>query len=63
DIVAVKNQPTVEVGEIGIFILNSEGFIKKFGGDCLISLNKEYKNIKLHEHDEISCQGKVMGAI
>ena len=28
----VDEQPSVEIGEIGIFILNGEGFIKKFGG-------------------------------
>ena len=63
DIVLVKSQPTVDEGDIGIFIVNNEGFIKKFGGDQLISLNPEYENIKLHEYDDIYCRGKVIGVI
>lgn len=63
DIVLIESQPSVDIGEIGIFIVNGEGFIKKFGGDCLISLNPEYKNIKLNEYDSIYCRGKVIGVI
>ena len=63
DIVLVKSQPTVDEGDIGIFIVNNEGFIKKLGGDQLISLNPEYENIKLHEYDDIYCRGKVIGVI
>lgn len=63
DIVLVKSQPTVDEGDIGIFIVNNEGYIKKFGGDQLISLNPEYENIKLHEYDDIYCRGKVIGVI
>lgn len=63
DIVLVKSQPTVDEGDIGIFIVNNEGYIKKFGGDQLISLNPKYENIKLHEYDDIYCRGKVIGVI
>lgn len=63
EIVLVKSQPTVEDGDIGIFIVNNEGYIKKFGGDKLISLNPEYDDINLHEYDDIYCRGKVVGVI
>lgn len=63
DLVLIKSQPSVELGEIGIFIINDEGFIKKFGGDKLISLNPEYDDIDLHEYDDIYCRGKVIGVI
>ncbi len=39
DIVLIKSQPAVENGEIGIFIIENSGYIKKYGGDRLISLN------------------------
>lgn len=63
DIVLVKSQPTVDEGDIGIFIVNNEGFIKKFGGDQLISLNPKYENIPMHETDSIYCKGKVIGVL
>lgn len=63
DTILVKTQPSVELGEIGVFILNGEGYVKKFGGDCLISINPKYKNIKLHDYDEISCKGRVIGVL
>lgn len=63
DVVLIASQPSVEIGEIGIFILNGEGFIKKFGGDCLISLNPDYDDIPLHDYDSIYCRGKVIGTV
>ena len=39
DIVLVKKQDAVEIGQVGIFVLDGSGFIKKYNGDRLISLN------------------------
>ena len=61
DLVLVKIQPSVEPGEIGIFVLNGEGYIKKFGGDKLISLNPVYEPIIITEDDALYCKGKVIG--
>lgn len=63
DILLVKTQPEVEIGELGIFILNGEGFFKKYGGDHLISFNDAYSDIVFKEYDDISCKGKVLGAL
>ena len=65
DIVLVKSQKTIEPGQIGIFNIGGEGFIKKFGGDRLISLNEEYDDIIFseHEYDRIECEGIVLGRI
>lgn len=64
DIVLVKYQLNVEIGEIGIFTINNDkAFIKKYGGDRLISLNNEYKDILFSEGDYIRCNGKVIGRI
>lgn len=65
DIVLVKQQPAVELGEIGIFNIENNGYIKKFGGDRLISLNDAYDDIILSEYDEDSnhCLGKVIGRV
>ena len=48
---------------IGIFSIGGEGYFKKFGGDRLISLNPAYKDIRLDEHTDITCFGKVIGKL
>ena len=65
DIVLIKQQDAVDVGEIGIFILEGAGYIKKYGGDRLISLNAEYEDILLKDYDVDSyrCAGKVIGRV
>lgn len=63
DMLLVKEQETVEVGEIGIFFLNGDGYVKKFGADRLISLNEKYDDILLHEFDSFKCFGKVLGKV
>lgn len=61
DIVLVETCPSVEEGEIGVFIVNGEGYIKQYGDNCLISLNPKRKNIQLHEFDTVYCRGRVLG--
>lgn len=61
DVVLVKQTNVIDVGEIGIFVVDGEGYIKEFGGDRLISLNEDYKDILLHEYNNIKCCGKVIG--
>lgn len=61
DIVLVKEQPEIEIGQVGIFIYNNEGFIKERGEDYLISRNPEFDNIVPAEDDQIVCKGLVLG--
>ena len=61
DKVLVKLQPTVEQNEIGIFIVDNCGYIKKLGVNELISVNKDYDNIPLNEYNDVTCVGKVIG--
>ena len=61
DKVLVKIQPDIEPGEIGIFIVDSEGFIKKKGSGELISVNPAYDNIPIGEYNDCRCFGKVLG--
>lgn len=64
-IVWVKNQQTLQNGEIGIFLYNGDAYCKKFSsnenGISLISLNKTYKPIHVSETDELRVFGKVVG--
>ena len=62
DIVLVKQQDTIELGQIGIFTMNNnQGFIKESGEKCLISHNPDYDDIIPTENDIIECNGLVLG--
>ena len=61
DILLVQNAESVEIGELGIFILDGNGYFKCFGGDSLISLNPAYGQILLKDFNEVSCVGRVIG--
>jgi SOS-response transcriptional repressor LexA len=63
DRVLVMQSESIYEGEIGVFILNNESYIKKMGRGELISLNPAYQPIKLTEFDNIRCAGKVLGTI
>ena len=54
---------SVRVGEIGIFILNGDGYIKRLGQGVLESLNPAYAPIPIHDYDDLRCQGRVLGKI
>ena len=61
-IVFVKKVKTLEPGEIGIFILNGEGFLKVLGeSNNLVSLNPDYKDIQISQYDNCKIVGKVVG--
>ena len=61
DNVLVRLQPSVDIGEIGIFIKDNEGYIKELGRNRLISHNKDYPDILLNEFNDVRCVGKVIG--
>ncbi len=60
DYVLVRQQPAVNIGEIGIFDVNGKGYIKKYNGNTLVSLNPAYDDIKLCDED-CRCFGLVLG--
>jgi phage repressor protein C with HTH and peptisase S24 domain len=65
DIVLVKSQSAIDNGEIGIFIIEDNGYIKKYGGDKLISLNAKYDDILFSDYnsEDIRCVGLVIGRV
>ena len=63
DIVLVRSQPEVEVGEIGIFTIDGDGYIKERGEDRLISLNPEYDDVYFEEGQDIRCKGLVIATL
>jgi len=60
-IIFVHEQAVLDEGEIGIFCLNDEVYLKKLGRGCLISLNRQYEPIPIGEYDDLKVFGKVVG--
>lgn len=58
DILLVEMTNNIDVGEIGIFTVDEECYVKKLGQGELISLNPDYNNIPLDE--TARCMGKVL---
>lgn len=58
DTLLIKKQSEIHIGEIGIFMINGEAFVKELGDGVLISHNKKYKDI--HINDSVICLGKVI---
>lgn len=60
----VRPQPMLQDGEVGIFLLNGQGYCKKLryqaGKYQLCSLNTKYPPIPISEFDELRVIGKVL---
>lgn len=63
DKVFVKISPSIHEGEIGVFIMDGESYIKQMGRGELISINPDYENIKITSFSNCRCVGKVLGKI
>lgn len=64
DIVFVQRQDEpVREGEIGVFSLNGEGYMKRLGHKELESLNPKYPAIPIRQYDDLRCFGRVLGKL
>ena len=63
DVLLVQHADAVEVGELGIFLLDGSGFFKVYAGDRLLSLNPSYGPILLKEFSDVQCKGRVVGKL
>lgn len=63
DVILIEECDALEYGELGVFILDGDGYFKKFGGDRLISLNPDYEPILLKNFEDIVCCGRVVGKL
>lgn len=61
DTLVVDGDRDIRVGEIGVFTINGEGYVKELGDGVLISLNPEYDPIPMNE--SIFCNGRVIGVL
>lgn len=61
DLVLVRSQPGVHLGQIGIFLHENQRYIKVYREDCLESINPECKNILPNESTR--CIAWVIGVL
>lgn len=59
DLVFVHAQEEICVGQIGVFFMDGQQWVKELGDGVLISHNPKYAPIPMHEG--IRCQGLVLG--
>ena len=63
DKLLVQHTESVNVGEIGIFIIDGQSYVKEFGEDRLISHNPKYPDIIPSEYSDFRCVGRVIGVM
>ena len=63
DDLLVEYTPEINPGEIGIFIVAGEGFVKEYQPDGLHSHNARYKTIHPTQDDNFRCIGRVLGIV
>jgi SOS-response transcriptional repressor LexA len=63
DVILIEECDALEYGELGVFILDGDGYFKKYAGDRLQSLNPEYGDILLDQFDSVICCGRVLSKV
>ena len=63
DTVFVRTNIMVESGQVGVFVLNGEGYMKMLQGNRLVSMNPKYKPMVIEEWDEFWVAGRVVGRV
>lgn len=58
DRVLVRQQPSVRIGEIGVFIVDGQGYLKEYQADRLVSLNPDIDDVLVGDLQNAECYGK-----
>lgn len=61
DVLVVEKAEDIAPGEIGVFSIDGEGYVKQRGENELISLNPDYEPILMNH--SIRCHGRVIGVL
>ncbi len=62
-LVYVSTRQEVLPGQVGIFILNGESFIKEYRAEGLVSHNRRFQTIRVPEGSDVRCCGRVAGRV
>ena len=63
DQVLVQHTGHLRFGEVGVFLVENEGYIKEYQEDGLHSFNPEYKTMTFREDQTVRCLGRVIGKL
>ena len=63
DRLLIQETESLDIGELGVFLVNGEGFVKELGKGRLISHNRKYRDIRFADYDDIRCVGRVLGLL
>ncbi|MDO5435805.1 MAG: XRE family transcriptional regulator [Clostridia bacterium] len=63
DRVLVKRTEEIRPGEIGIFLVNDEGYIKEYSPEGLKSHNPAYPMMRFDDETTVRCYGRVVGKL
>lgn len=63
DKILVCKQHSIKIGEVGIFVVDGDVYVKELGNGELISHNPSYAPISLHTKNSVYCLGKVLGVV
>ena len=63
DDLLVEHTEVLKPGEIGVFVVAGEGYVKEYKRDGLHSHNPKYKIIRPSEDDNIRCIGRVLSVV
>ena len=61
--VLVQHAKELREGEVGIFLVDNEGYIKEYRKDGLHSHNPEYRTMTFREGQTVRCIGRVIGKL
>lgn len=63
DRVLVRHMSELQPGEIGVFLVDGEGFIKEYQRDGLHSRNPAYGTMHFTDDHDVRCIGRVLGRL
>ena len=63
DCVLVRRQPSVNIGEIGVFIIDGQGYLKESAPDKLLSLKPEVDDVTFGDQQIVECYGKFISVL
>lgn len=63
DRILVRIQPSINIGEIGVFILDGQGYLKERAADRLVSLNPDVADVYVGDLQQAECYGKFVSVM
>ena len=63
DLLFVQETENLKAGEIGVFVLAGEGYVKEYQRDGLQSHNANYSTIIPNADDDVRCLGRIIGKV